>query len=165
MGEKKLDRIIGRYQEKYGLKMDELTATILQEVEDSAVEIVTKKDRDIDRLLLAYAPFMSNDSRASLAYGIGKTLWLLVLSIAVMLAIILYHVRVSNMEEYVRTQAILARYPNVVQLEPLLKYAEIVEDKEGVYIKATPVRKGKMTIGNSYLINNADEIRIPIQFK
>ncbi|SEJ74609.1 hypothetical protein SAMN05216327_11836 [Dyadobacter sp. SG02] len=160
-----LTRIIGRFSGKYGLQMDELTATILCEVEETGAGIAKTKDLQIDKLLKSYQPFHTNDYRAAFAYSFGKTVWLILLAMSILIAVSLHHVRETTRSEYREAAQILSRYPNVVELEPVLKNAKIVANDDGTFLQFNRPDKGKMILGRSFVVEDKTNVLIPLRFK
>jgi hypothetical protein len=160
-----LTRIIGRFSDKYGLQMDEMTATILCEIQETGVGIAKTKDLQIDKLLKSYQPLATNDYRTAFAYSFGKTVWLILLAMSVLIAVSLYHVRETTWNEYQEATEILTRYPNVVELEPVLKNAKIVTNGDGTFLQFNPPDKGKLVPGKSFVVENKKNVLIPLRFK
>ena len=172
-----LRRICGRYQKKYGIAMDTMTATLLNEIHEMGqysvqqqTEKLGKIEGELKAIRQSCQPLATADPRVAFAYGLGNYAWLWTGMLVVGLTVILQHVRETTRAEYQKAEAIIERYPHLSQLEPLLKSARILEKKQGRFLLITPARK-ELILGKTYLLSpetrppaEAQDILIPLQF-
>ncbi|GAB3179651.1 hypothetical protein [Telluribacter humicola] len=172
-----LRRICGRYQKKYGMAMDSMTATLLNEIQEKEQagvlqqkEALGKVEDELKRMRHSIQPFATADPRVAFAYGLGKNAWLWIGMLVAGLGIILQHVRETTRADYLRAAAIIERYPHLSQLEPLIQSACILEKKQGRFLLIAPARS-ELLLGKTYLLNpgtrppgEAPDILIPLQF-
>lgn len=178
VSEEKLRRICGLYQNKYGIAMDTLTATLLNEIQEGAQlsakvqsETIKEMKTEMKAMKSGLNPVATSDPKVAFAYGLGKYTWAWVGVIIAGLGVVLHHVRETTTAEYLKAETIVERYPNLYLLEPIIKNARIVEKKQGVYLELLPAGE-QLSAGKNYIIDptvqmakEASTVLVPLRFK
>jgi hypothetical protein len=178
VSQEELRRIGGRFQEKYGLAMDSLTAALLHEVYEVGSMGPNQNARKLDRiseqveqLKAACRPISTSSPKVSFAYGLGKFAWTWMSVLVMGVAVWLHHIRETTTAEFQQARLVLERYPNLVQLEPLVRSAQLVERKEGTFLQLAPARE-KLEVGQTYVVDpshpmksDAQPILIPLRIR
>jgi hypothetical protein len=169
-----LRRICGRFQEKYGLAMDSLTAALLNEVREKDQRNAHSQQIIVKELMTqinALKPFATDNPKASFAYGFGKYAWAWTAVMFLGIGLLLHHTRETMKAEFQQAKMVVERYPNLTLLEPLIKSAKIVKKDQGVFLELVPA-KDQLLLGKNYtfdptirLPENATKVLVPLRFK
>ncbi|HEV7347394.1 hypothetical protein [Telluribacter sp.] len=173
-----LRRICGWYQKKYGIAMDTLTATLLNEIQErgqlstrAQTETLKEMKAAMKAMKSGLNPVATSDPKVAFAYGLGKHTWAWAGVMIAGLWVVLQHVRETTTAEYLKAETIVKRYPDLYLLEPVIKNARIVEKKQGIYLELPPARE-QLILGKNYLIDptvqmsgEASTILVPLCFK
>ncbi len=167
VSEEAINRIVGSFQKKYGKKVDSITALLLNEVFEEK-EILIKELKEIKKL---HKPLVCTDYKVAFAYGFGNNLWALAIAAVLGLSVTLNHLIQTTNNEYEKNKLVLERYPNLTELEPLIKNAKIIEKANGRFLIISPAINF-LRAGNTYIINPSESlpngskaILIPLSFK
>jgi len=168
VSKEELNRIRGRYLEKYGKLMDNWSPMLFYEIHENFAQLDTRVKASIEQISKAAEAIKGShksvhfkDDRQAVFFGLGIAA---PSALAVMLVCILIFWYATSSQDYKQKRQLIDAYENVSDYVLLMQHGEIVH-KDGVkYLLLRPVpKKGDIFIGKEYIYDQANKrILVPL---
>jgi hypothetical protein len=163
-----LIRIQGAYRQKYGISMDDWSASVLYEIRENFGQLDGSVNRSIHHI--SQAAEAIKGSHKSVHFKSGKQAFVFGLGIFAPLAFalsmtsVLYFWLKSNSQDYERKQSIIDTYENVSDYVLLMQNGKIIEKDGANFLVLFPrPKKGDIKIGEEYVYDDANNrVLVPL---
>ena len=171
VSKEEVDRIRGRYTEKYGRLMDKWSPILFHEMHENFRQFESSVEMSVLEISKAAAQIKGShksihfkSDREALFFGLGITAPAAFAGIVLFILIFWY---ASSSQDYQEKKEILDTYENVSDYVALIQKGEILE-KDGVnYLVLYPLpKKGDITIGKEYIYDHhRKRVLVPLGIK
>lgn len=169
-----ITRLKGRYTEKYAIQMDDWTAVIVHELNESVSELRRENNQSLTnsiRHIEAAAGQIKGQLRQvhfdsptqALFYGMGNHLLYGLTSLIGICSCIWFY---SMQTEFAEKRAFVNQYPSVEKFESIYRNGKTVERDGHEFLVVEPVKEGDVQLARNFLYDKKkDQILIPIRTK
>ncbi|HEV7382461.1 MAG TPA: hypothetical protein VGN64_21850 [Dyadobacter sp.] len=163
-----LVRIQGAYRLKYGIKMDDWSASVLYEIHENFGQLDGSVNRSInqisqaaDRIKGTHKSIHFQSKRQAFFFGMGI---FVPLAFAMIIFSVSHFWLKSSSQEYERTQRIIDTYENVSDYVLLMQNGKIIEKDGANFLVLEPrPKKGDVRIGKEYVFDHPNKrVLVPL---
>lgn len=167
-----ITRLKGRYTEKYAIQMDDWTAVIVHELNESVSELrrenhqsITDSIRHIDaaagQIKGQLRQVRFDSPRQAFFYGVGNHLLYGLTSLIGICSGIWFY---STQTEFAEKRAFVNQYPSVEKFESIYRDGKTVERDGYEFLVVEPVKEGNIQLARNLLYDKKkDQLLIPIR--
>ena len=168
VSKEELTRIMGNYAKKYGSNIDEWSAMVLHEIDQSFLSVDQSLHRSIEAVQKAVSTIRDNQktiqfhgTREAFHFGLGITL---PVSVVCALVSILIFWFVYRDEKFQRIQRLVDTYKNAPDYALLMQNGEILERDGTKFLVLKPIPKmGDVFIGREYIYDQKNkQVLVPL---
>lgn len=166
----RLNRLKGKYSQKYGHLMDDWTSMLLQEIQENFEELTAQVSEATEAVTEAHSKIRKSrkvlqftSPRQAWLYAIGKSL---PIALSICFAAALFFWYAYTEKQYKEIRNVVATYKNLPEFTLLAQNGKIIEKDEVQYLVLKMPSNRKVTAGLHFFYDSKkQEVLVPLNQK